>query len=101
MNSTHASRWRRAQLKQCCLRPEYGYTTSASQEAVGPKFLRITDIQNGKVDWTTVPYAAAPPDAKGYFLEPGDIVIARIGATTGKSQLAENSCGGCARDRGS
>jgi len=34
----------------------YGYTQSADSEKVGPHFLRITDIQNGTVDWSTVPY---------------------------------------------
>jgi type I restriction enzyme S subunit len=34
---------------------EYGVTASASEEPIGPKFLRITDIQNGNVDWSSVP----------------------------------------------
>jgi len=53
---------------------------------VGPKFLRITDIQNGKVDWNTVPYCKCDNHDK-YRLRPGDILFARTGATTGKSFL--------------
>lgn len=34
----------------------YGFTTSASSTPNGPKFLRITDIQNGTVDWKAVPF---------------------------------------------
>jgi hypothetical protein len=34
----------------------YGYTESASIEPVGPRFLRITDIQDDRVDWEIVPY---------------------------------------------
>ena len=34
----------------------YGYTESASSEPDGPRFLRITDIQNDRVDWDSVPY---------------------------------------------
>ena len=34
----------------------YGYTESAFREIIGPKFLRITDIQDGAVDWESVPY---------------------------------------------
>jgi len=66
----------------------YGYTESACAEPVGPKFLRITDIQNNCVDWNTVPYC--PIDASDvwkYQLAEGDIVFARTGATTGKSCL--------------
>src|SRR2546425_324007 len=84
------SEWKRAPLKQCCFRPEYGYTASASEKPIGPKFLRITDIQNGCVDWGKVPYVATREEgAKNYFLEAGDIVIARIGATTGKAYLVK------------
>lgn len=66
----------------------YGFTTSASLTPNGPKFLRITDIQNGTVDWKAVPFCKVrPSDASRFFLEAGDIVFARTGATTGKSFL--------------
>jgi len=66
----------------------YGYTESASVENVGPKFLRITDIQKNRVDWQSVPYCPiAPDDYSKYKLADGDIVFARTGATTGKSYL--------------
>ncbi len=66
----------------------YGYTTKAHSDPVGPRFLRITDIQDGEVDWNTVPYCDAPPDDyERYRVRPGDIVFARTGATTGKSYL--------------
>lgn len=80
--------WRRATLKDCCARPDYGYTASASTVPAGPRFLRITDIQDGKVDWEKVPYLGEANGAtEGSRLEAGDIVIARIGATTGKPFL--------------
>lgn len=67
---------------------KYGYTESASSEQIGPKFLRITDIQDGSVDWDSVPYCAIDvAEAKKHQLEDGDIVFARTGATTGKSFL--------------
>src|SRR4051812_15425050 len=69
----------------------YGYTESASSEAVGPRFLRITDIQNDKVDWDGVPYCKiAASDLPKYRLASGDIVFARTGATTGKSFLVDD-----------
>lgn len=69
----------------------YGYTESASVEEVGPRFLRITDIQNNCVDWSSVPYCPiADSDLPKYKLADGDIVFARTGATTGKSYLVTN-----------
>jgi type I restriction enzyme S subunit len=69
----------------------YGFTESASTENVGPKFLRITDIQNNHVDWQRVPYCPiAPDDYLKFKLVNGDIVFARTGATTGKSYLVND-----------
>ena len=63
-------------------------TASATQEPNGPKFLRITDIQNGAVNWDTVPWCECNArSATAACLAPGDIVFARTGATTGKSFL--------------
>jgi type I restriction enzyme S subunit len=68
----------------------YGYTESASADEVGPKFLRITDIQNNSVDWESVPYCLIDTDDfPKYKLSDGDIVFARTGATTGKSYLVK------------
>jgi len=66
----------------------YGYTESASFKSIGPRFLRITDIQNDRVDWDSVPYCKIESaDLPKYRLASGDIVFARTGATTGKSCL--------------
>ncbi|MEA2693543.1 MAG: type restriction enzyme subunit [Acidobacteriota bacterium] len=66
----------------------YGYTESASSEPVGPRFLRITDIQADHVAWDSVPYCRIEiADLSRYRLASGDIVFARTGATTGKSFL--------------
>ena len=66
----------------------YGYTASANPEADGPKMLRITDIQNGQVQWAGVPRCEIAPEKRGEFLvSSGDIVFARTGGTVGKSFL--------------
>ena len=68
----------------------YGYTESASSEPVGPRFLRITDIQEDRVNWESVPYCKIESaDLPKYRLASGDIVFARTGATTGKSFLVD------------
>ena len=66
----------------------YGYTASASDEPIGPHFLRITDIVPPQIDWGTVPYCEIDDLRKGRFsLASGDIVIARTGATVGYAKL--------------
>jgi type I restriction enzyme S subunit len=78
--------WKIQLVSDICEKPEYGFTQSATDEAIGPKFLRITDIQEGKVKWDDVPYCDCPNElVKKYKLKKGDILFARTGATTGKS----------------
>lgn len=76
--------WRECKLGGVCSDISYGYTESASLTPIGPKFLRITDIVPGRVNWETVPYCKiSDVDRSKYKLLAGDIVIARTGATTG------------------
>lgn len=81
-------KWQKVLLDDIAESIDYGVTASACAEPVGPKFLRITDIQDGFVDWNSVPWCSG--DTRGVqkaLLETGDIVFARTGATTGKSFL--------------
>lgn len=80
--------WQVERVGDHCEPPRYGHTESASMERVGPKFLRITDITDHGVDWDTVPYCRCPDSTLEQLrLQPGDLLFARIGATTGKSHL--------------
>ena len=73
-------------LADLCADVSYGYTASANTEPVGPKFLRITDIQGGRFDWNEVPYCTAEPRlVDKYQLARGDIVVARTGNSTGEN----------------
>lgn len=69
----------------------YGYTESAEEESIGPKYLRITDISDeGFIDWHSVPYCKInEEDLEKYKVKSGDIYVARIGATTGKTCYIE------------
>lgn len=68
-------------LGAVCEKPEYGYTTSAIDEGVGPRFLRTTDITEGDINWGTVPFCKVPPtDEAKYLLRDGDILISRAGS---------------------
>lgn len=65
----------------------YGVSESA-KETGAYKLLRITDIQDNKVNWDSVPYTDFDKDkALNYLLQDGDILFARTGATVGKSYL--------------
>lgn len=75
-------------LADLCTDVSYGYTASADSNKVGPKFLRITDIQGGVVDWDEVPYCEIEEGKlKKNKLESGDIVVARTGNSTGENYL--------------
>lgn len=80
--------WEIVELSTVCDKPQYGYTDSAATTG-NVRFLRITDITESGVDWNTVPFCNCPKPEK-YLLKDGDIVFARIGATTGKSYLLKN-----------
>src|SRR5437588_357150 len=41
-------------LRQLTNNPQYGYTASGSATAVGPKFVRITDLKDGYINWHTL-----------------------------------------------
>jgi type I restriction enzyme S subunit len=80
--------WEVGRLGGYCEKPQYGYTESARVDPVGPRFLRITDISEYGVDWESVPYCpCSPEDLQALRLRSGDLLFARIGATTGKSYL--------------
>ena len=77
-------RWEVKTIADICQSVSYGFTASASRENIGPKFLRITDIVPDQIDWANVPFCEIPKDKTAkLLLLPGDIVVARTGATTG------------------
>ena len=83
--------WVWCRLGEICLKIHYGFNASAKPNTTGVRLLRITDIQNNKVNWKNVPscdYSDA--DLDRYLLNENDIVIARTGGTIGKTFLVEN-----------
>ena len=80
--------WVETKLDVLATDVSYGYTASSTDSPIGPQMLRITDIQDGKVNWGAVPYCGIEEDKKlKYLLKKGDLVFARTGATVGKSFL--------------
>ena len=49
-----ADEWVHSTLADACREVNYGLTAPASNHSIGPKFLRITDIVSGQLDWNTV-----------------------------------------------
>ena len=68
-----------------CISDAIQYGLSNSAETFGDyRLLRITDIQDGHVDWDSVPFTSIDEPEK-YLLHKNDIIFARTGATVGKS----------------
>ena len=72
------------------VKTQYGYTESSSEEKIGPKFLRVMDINKTDwINWDTVPYCKISEDRLSkYQLKKGNIVIARM-ADPGKVAIIE------------
>jgi type I restriction enzyme, S subunit len=85
-----AGDWIECRLADACSSIDYGLTASASGDERGPRFLRITDIVSGHINWHTVPHVSVDEQTSRKFrLEDGDIVLARTGASTGASAYVQ------------
>lgn len=80
--------WSWARLATISRRIHYGFTASANPSLKKVRLLRITDIQNNRVDWASVPGCEiSEREVEQYRLVAGDILIARTGGTIGKTFL--------------
>lgn len=69
---------------------EYGFTASA-EETGDTRFIRITDINDdGTLNPETSKYVNLADENKSYLLHEGDLLVARTGATYGKTLYFEN-----------
>jgi restriction endonuclease S subunit len=70
---------------------EYGYTADANNQGEF-RYIRITDIDKyGNISERDKKYIdLLNADKEKYLLKKGDIIVARIGATAGKTALFEN-----------
>ena len=81
--------WERKHLSEL-VATQYGFTETATDEPIGPKFLRGTDInKTSYIDWSTVPYCPEDKlDFRKYALRIDDIVVIRM-ADPGKVAIVE------------
>lgn len=83
--------WEWQSVKKLSLNIQYGHTAKAESNG-NAKFLRITDIQDGKIDWQGVPTVSLEEkEISKYALNDDDLIFARSGATAGKSILIKNA----------
>jgi type I restriction enzyme M protein len=70
-------------------KPEYGFTESAADQG-DARFIRITDIDGeGKLRTKDPKFVTLTPEARESLLANGDILVARTGATYGKTMIYE------------
>jgi len=82
--------WEWVRLGELAVNIHYGFTASANNSVHDVRLLRITDIQNNKVNWNTVPGCEIRDTEIGkYELRDNDILIARTGGTIGKSFIVK------------
>ncbi|MDC8449866.1 MAG: N-6 DNA methylase [Nitrospira sp.] len=68
-------------------KPEYGYTASAEEKG-DARFVRITDIApDGRIRKEDSKFITLTPESQPYLLKKGDLLVARTGATFGKTML--------------
>lgn len=83
--------WEWRSVKELSHNIQYGHTAKAESNG-NAKFLRITDIQDGKIDWQGVPTVSLEEkEISKYALNDDDLIFARSGATAGKSILIKNA----------
>lgn len=68
-------------------KPEYGFTASAADNG-DTRFVRITDIgPDGRLRKEDPKYISLTRESEQYLLKKGDLLVARTGATFGKTML--------------
>lgn len=78
--------WEMVELGEIA-KPEYGYTEKAKDEG-NARFIRITDISSdGKLIKTDAKFIDLTNEAKKSLLKKNDILLARTGATYGKTMI--------------
>lgn len=81
--------WKWVRWGQLSFSIQYGYNAPAKKSGK-IKMVRISDIQNGRVIWETVPFCdIKEEEITTYLLAKNDILFARTGGTVGKSYIVK------------
>lgn len=92
------SKWSQRSLRSVCLSDgEYGANVPKRQfDPVLPRYIRITDISSEGTLLNDEPASISEENAADYLLNDGDILLARSGATVGKSYMHVSTNERCA-----
>jgi type I restriction enzyme S subunit len=81
--------WATTTLGEVCSKPQYGWTCKGAKRG-RVRYLRTTDISDGQIDWSTVPFCAdVPDDIEKYRVHANDILVSRAGSV-GVSHLLKD-----------
>jgi type I restriction enzyme M protein len=81
--------WEKVKLGEIC-DPEYGFTDTA-RDSGEVRFVRITDISSsGELLSVNKKYVELTEESKKSLLKKGDLLVARTGATFGKTLIFQN-----------
>ncbi len=85
-------RWPQKSLGELAGCGQYGLNAAAMSEGTGTRFIRITDItHDGDLRHETPAFVPDDtPELDNYELKDGDVLIARSGATVGKSYIHQS-----------
>ena len=89
--------WSTRRMKHLAVEPlQYGANATGIEfDPELPRYVRITDITSDRKLNDEGKQSLTESIAHDYMLEPGDILFARSGATSGKSFYYDESCGKC------
>lgn len=80
MNGELPQGWATTTLGEICSQPQYGWTCKGAK-AGRVQYVRTTDISDGEINWSTVPFCEeAPKDIEKYRLHADDILVSRAGS---------------------
>jgi restriction endonuclease S subunit len=86
LSEAFAGDWPTTKLGDISETLQYGWTSRSTAKTTEYRYLRITDMTSGVVDWSKVPFCLdVPADPTRFLLLEDDILIARSGATFGRS----------------
>ncbi len=82
--------WPVVTLGEVCSKPQYGAVAAGSDQPVGPRLVRQTDLVDGRIDWSKVPCCDLDAsEYPKYALETDDLIVARLGSVGRAARVRE------------
>lgn len=92
MNGNLPRGWSNTTLGEICSKSQYGWTCRAVKKG-RIKYVRTTDISNGEIDWSSVPYCEdVPEDIEKYRIKSNDVLVSRAGSVGVSLRVKDVPC---------